>query len=130
MVKAEDLEYVNLQDHADIQQGAAELSRQFIKHIQNCNNVLSDLKIKHIAIHGASRNIGAMLADLKDVEQLMMKDMFRGVLEHEKKLELTQKDVHALKAQVAPEKEAIIHNEEALRNLSRNLADLRLHLGV
>lgn len=130
MVKPEDLEYVSLGNRASVQQAAAELSQEFSKHLQNCREVLADLKIKHADIREAAHNISAILADIKEAERLMQKDTFKHQLEHEKKLELAQSDVHQLRMQAEPERENIIKNEEALKNLGRNLAELRVQFGV
>ena len=130
MVRPEDLEYVNLENRADVQQAATELSQKFSKHLQNCREVLSDLKVKHVDIRNAAHNISALLADIKEAERLLQKDTFKHHLESEKKLELAQSDVTKLRMQAEPERENIIKNEEALKNLGRNLAELRVQFGV
>src|SRR3989344_8298423 len=71
MVRPEDLEYVNLENRADVQQAATELSQKFSKHLQNCREVLSDLKVKHVDIRNAAHNISALLADIKEAERLL-----------------------------------------------------------
>jgi hypothetical protein len=130
MTKPEDLEYVNLEGPTEVRHATAALSGEFARHIQNCRSILSDLKIKHTAIREAVHVIGGMQESLKELDRLMQKDAFKHHLEHEKTFELKPKDVRELQAQAEPDKEATIHNEEALKNLQRNMAELRLHLGV
>lgn len=130
MVRSQDIEFVQMRDPITVQQDVARLSENFGQGIKSGLDLLKDLHEKHAAIITAKRTIDTLRADIAEFEKLMLKDSFKHVLkEHEYKLH--EPDIRAFRKDVLAEPADFeAKNDQALKNLQRNLQDLKDHFGI
>ncbi|MBI2041180.1 MAG: hypothetical protein HYT16_03695 [DPANN group archaeon] len=130
MVRPQDIEFVQLRDPIIVQQDVAKLSENFGRGMASGADLLRDIKEKHIAIAAAKKTIAVLRQDIAEFEKFMLKDSFKHLLK-EHTYALHEPDILAFKKDVIAEPDDFeAKNEQALKNLQRNLQDLKEHFGI
>ncbi len=130
MVRPQDIEFIQLRDPVAMQQAVERLSENFGHGIKGGLELLKDLREKHSAMTDAKKIINELRADIMEFDTLMLKDSFKHLLkEHEFKIHAP--DVAVLRREIFAEPEEFeAKNEQALKNLQKNLQDLKDHFNL
>lgn len=127
MAKREDFEYVEVKEPRILDFDLKKSSDNFQASMGKASELAGLQADKHSAVDDAEELVRGLLVDLKKLDQLMMRGTMNELIEKGHFRKKMEAELKALEKQ--PEGE-LAPGANALKNLQRNLAELRAQLGA